>query len=85
MNNGSTPGITRRRTCNIDTLPWFYSSRIWANTVQLRVRSEQGNDYSGLLRTFGAVVLTLKATGCPLLFVTLSVRLTSTVSGPNEI
>lgn len=32
--------------------------------------------------TFGAVVLTLNATGCALLFVTVSVRLTSTVRGP---
>ena len=32
------------------------------------------NDCSRLFRTFGAVVLTLKATGCVLLFVTLSVH-----------
>lgn len=35
--------------------------------------------------TFGAVVLTLNATGCALLFVTVSVRLTSTVRGPAAI
>ena len=36
------------------------------------------------LRTFGAVVLTLNATGRVLLFVTFSERLTSTVSGPGR-
>ena len=36
-------------------------------------------------RTFGAVVLTLKATGWSLLFVTLSTRFTSCVNGPSGV
>lgn len=66
------------------TLPEFGRTQYsWGgSSVSSRGRSYQRDSASNGSRTLGAVVLTLKATGCWLLFVIVRERLTRVVRGP---
>jgi len=72
-------GLTR----HIDTLSRVNPARVWTDAVKLE-RYKRSSSHKKDIPTLGAVVLTLNATGCELLFVMVKERLTRVVSGPTS-
>lgn len=81
-----------RLTLHLDALSRLDPAAVWANTVWIRGRGRAHHQHRSNARQmagiyihcFGAVVLTLKATGCAFWLLMLSVLLTSCVNGPAE-
>jgi len=70
-----------RLTRHIDTLSRFNPAGVRTDAVELE-RYKHRLSHKRDIPTLGAVVLTLNATGCELLFVIVKERLTRDVSGP---